>query len=100
MKKTVASIAVVAAFSTLALPAFAGPDWQVIHEAQKAHHQQHENAQKEASTTMHNMILPLDHGPRALSTPWVNKEEELAAKADKKTSMLASHLIDAHAARA
>ncbi len=50
--------------------AWAGPNWQVIHEAE-ARHAHH--------ATEH--VAPLDHGPRAITTPWVAKvEAEQSAK--------------------
>lgn len=101
MKKTVTSIAGILALSSFALPAVAGPNWLVIHDAQQAHQHQHTIVKKEAPSR-NDLILPLDHGPRALSTPWLNKEyeEEMAAKADKKTSYLASHSLFAKSAHA
>lgn len=56
----------------VALPAIAGPDWQIIHDAE--HQAASQEAQSGANQTV---VLPLDHGPRALSTPWLNKEERL-----------------------
>lgn len=44
--------------------ASAGPNWDVIHEAEArhAHHAQEH-------------VVPLDHGPRAITTPWLNSVE-------------------------
>lgn len=44
--------------------ATAGPNWHVIHEAEahRAHH-----AKEHAA--------PLDHGPRAITAPWLSKVE-------------------------
>jgi len=82
----------IAATVTLAgltsLPALAGPNWDVIHmaEAGRASHK-HEA----------KLVLPLDHGPRPLTTPWENAErlrrmQELSAQAQKeKSAVLASH---------
>lgn len=74
----------------VALPAVAGPDWQVIHDAenyQASHEQQASIAQEE--------VMPLDHGPRALTTPWMNQQERayIVAHQQKKdsSSKLAEH---------
>lgn len=70
------ALALSAAFS---MPAFAGPNWAAIHraEAQAAH--------EKADT-----VRPLDFGPRALTTPWVNKEQALAQE-DAQKKVAASH---------
>jgi len=44
--------------------AAAGPNWHVIHEAE-AHHAHHAKEH----------VVPLDHGPRAITTPWLSKVE-------------------------
>ncbi len=80
MKKHLAAIATL----IVAMPAFAGPNWQIIHSAEQHASQAPEN----------QIILPLDHGPRALSTPWVNKEMkvEMIAREQKAESVrVASH---------
>lgn len=60
-KNTLTAIAVLSfAFS---MPAVAGPNWDVIHRAEAiGQSHQHEKA----------LVLPLDYGPRAITTPWVN----------------------------
>lgn len=86
------SIALAGMFAvSLALPAAAGPDWTVIRagEAHRAAHPQEE-------------VVPLDHGPRALSTPWVNEEElqlQASAHAHKAAPIAASpaHQASKHA---
>lgn len=63
-----------------ALPAFAGPDWQAIEQARK-----HKQAQFAEACAAKRLVLPLDHGPRAQTTPYLNEqrrqrfEGELAA---------------------
>ena len=52
--------------ATLELPAFAGPNWDVIREAESRHLAHHAEEH----------VLPLDHGPRAITTPWLNKVHE------------------------
>ena len=77
----------------VALPAVAGPNWQVIHEGEHSHEQLANAPQAEE-------VLPLDHGPRALSTPWLNKEKRLSilAHEQKKNAALkfAAHHSPAH----
>lgn len=75
MKKISITLAGMLSIS-LALPAVAGPNWSIIHdaEAHKASHQQ-PAATKNVPTV--EEVVPLDHGPRALSTPYLNKEREM-----------------------
>ena len=79
-----------------ALPAFAGPDWHAIEQARKAHHaapaEQHTGDLYEASAPTaagpqkcampDPLVLPLDHGPRAQTTPYLNhqRKERYAAQ--------------------
>ncbi|HEU5297830.1 MAG TPA: hypothetical protein VFU71_23870 [Burkholderiaceae bacterium] len=52
------------------LPAFAGPDWQAIEHGRRG---------KQAELIAHpatvspTLVLPLDHGPRAQTTPYLNR---------------------------
>lgn len=52
--------------ASMEAPAFAGPNWDVIHEAETRHLAHHAEEH----------VLPLDHGPRAINTPWLNKMHE------------------------
>ena len=79
-----------------ALPAFAGPDFQAIEHARKAHREaqlaRHGATEAPASAVQkdqpsHALVLPLDHGPRAQTTPWLNKQRVLRAEAQAPTSM-------------
>lgn len=86
-----------------ALPAVAGPDWHAIEQARKAH----QAAQAERTGDLYGastptaagpqkcampdpLVLPLDHGPRAQTTPYLNHQrmERYAAQvqACKKAS--------------
>lgn len=56
--------------AAMSMPALAGPNWFVIHEAEAHHLKRHEAEH----------VLPLDYGPRAITTPWLNKVHEDAAK--------------------
>lgn len=81
MKKLVA----IAALSlVVAMPAFAGPNWDAIRSGEQHASQEPDN----------QIILPIDHGPRALSTPWINKQErlEMAAREQKaQSARVAAH---------
>jgi hypothetical protein len=64
-----------------ALPALAGPDFQVIEQGRKA--AQVAAAERRADTLAGKgspncppppLVLPLDHGPRALTTPGENRQ--------------------------
>lgn len=65
-----------------ALPVFAGPDWQAIEQARKAKRATQAARQGDAmpakgtdamSCPPDALVLPLDHGPRAQSTPYLNR---------------------------
>ncbi|RTL45527.1 MAG: hypothetical protein EKK53_06340 [Burkholderiales bacterium] len=76
-----------------ALPAFAGPDWQAIEQARKAK-QATQMARDgnpmpakgaEAMTCPPDaLVLPLDHGPRAQSTPYLNAKRKDRYEAEQK----------------
>ena len=64
------------------LPAVAGPDFNAIEQARKAKQSAHQAEQAKtrgepASTSSAcppgDLILPLDHGPRAQTTPYANR---------------------------
>ncbi len=64
------------------LPALAGPDWQAIERARQAKQAPQPEGRMEtiklAATGPQKcppaaLVLPLDHGPRAQSTPYLNK---------------------------
>lgn len=76
-----------------ALPAFAGPDWQAIEQARKAKQAtqmaRHGDAMPaKAVGTMKcppdALVLPLDHGPRAQSTPYLNEKRKARFEAEQK----------------
>lgn len=95
MKKTF--IILIGSFTlAAALPALAGPDWQLIEQARQA---RQASAPVEISRTVsasgasaapgdcpaERLVLPLDHGPRAQATPYQDQvrkqqhEEKLKA---------------------
>ncbi len=72
-----------------ALPAVAGPDWHAIEQARKAH----QAAQVERTGDLYEasaptaagprkcampdpLVLPLDHGPRGQTTPYLNHQRK------------------------
>jgi hypothetical protein len=74
-----------------ALPAMAGPDFQVIEKARKA--QQVAASERRADTLAGKgspncppppLVLPLDHGPRALTTPGENRWRKARYEAQLK----------------
>jgi hypothetical protein len=66
MKHLLVTLAGVSILGTI-LPAVAGPDFHLIEQARKAHVAQSVLAARQ-------LVLPLDHGPRAQTTPWLNKQ--------------------------
>lgn len=70
-----------------ALPAFAGPDWQAIEQARK--HKQAQVAQTDRlpapeACAAKRLVLPLDHGPRAQTTPYLNEQRKRRFEAELK----------------
>ena len=78
-------IALVGSWTLIAtLPAVAGPDWQLIEQARKA--KQSAPSEKTGGTVATSgtgaqrmcpaepLVLGLDHGPRATSTPQLNQQ--------------------------
>ena len=63
------------------LPAIAGPDFQVIEQGRRL-------AQAKVATEKgcesKRLVLPLDHGPRATSTPYLNQLRKERFEADMK----------------
>ena len=64
------------AISLLPLLAVAGPDWSVIQDARRM-------SSLHNKAILEKQAMPVDHGPRALSTTWLN-EEHAQEKQDKK----------------
>ncbi len=82
MKKSFTAFACLAA-AVAASPAVAGPNWDVIHQAEANALHKHEGTAAG---------MPLDHGPRALSTPWLNEERvESAVHSGKNGAQLSAH---------
>lgn len=85
MKKLLITLAGALAIGAV-FPANAGPDWQLIEQARKAKSaklqqeatQQKQNSAQTQATSANEapkrIVLPLDHGPRAQVTPWVNQQ--------------------------
>jgi hypothetical protein len=87
MKRLIAIVAGTVALGALA-PVFAGPDWQAIEQARKNHRTQVAQMEKltpdEKCATQH-LALPLDHGPRAASTPYLNEQRKANFATELKT---------------
>lgn len=75
------------------LPVLAGPDWQAIEQARKAKQAtlaaRHGDARPAAGTEgmrcpLDALALPLDHGPRAQSTPYLNEKRKARFEAEQK----------------
>ena len=68
----------------VALPARAGPDWQIIEQARKHKRAQWAALARDAAPATAEtigcppppLVLPLDHGPRAQSTPYLNQRRK------------------------
>ena len=57
-------------------PAIAGPDWFIVQEA----HRMLAQRAIENKGIVSKPVMPLDHGPRALTTPWLNQQMAAHAK--------------------
>lgn len=64
------------------LPAIAGPDLQLIEQSRKA---VEARAATEKGCESRRLVLPLDHGPRGTSTPYLNQLRRERFDADMKT---------------
>lgn len=76
-----------------ALPAFAGPDWQIIEKARKdkqaaaqtaPHVSSSGTAAAQGDCHVEPLVLPLDHGPRAQTTPYANEQRRQRHEAQLK----------------
>ncbi len=84
MKKLLITLIGIITFSAT-FPAVAGPDFQAIEQARKAASQT--VAASSASgkdCESQKLILPLDHGPRAQTTPYLNQQRKGRFEADMK----------------
>lgn len=71
----------------VALPALAGPDWQAIEQARKNHRTQVGRKEKltpDEQCAAKRLVLPLDHGPHAQSTPYLNEQRKASFEAELK----------------
>jgi len=69
------------------LPAFAGPDWQAIEQARmnkRAQVTQPEKLAPQEKCAAKRLVLPLDHGPRAQTTPYMNEKRKASFEAELK----------------
>jgi len=70
-----------------ALPALAGPDWHAIEQARRNHRAQVGRMEKltpAEQCAAKRLVLPLDHGPRAQSTPYLNEQRKTSFEAESK----------------
>jgi len=78
MKRLIAIVVGTVALGAMA-PVFAGPDWQAIEQARKNHRAQVAQMEKsipDEKCATQRLALPLDHGPRASSTPYLNEQRK------------------------
>ena len=86
MKKLLNSLIGAVALTAM-LPAFAGPDWQIIEQARNGKRVQVAQTEKTspaAKCAAKRLILPLDHGPRAQTTPYLNERRKAGFEAEQK----------------
>jgi hypothetical protein len=85
--KTILTILIGTISLGAALPALAGPDWQAIEQARKNHRAQVGRMEKltpDEKCAAKRLVLPLDHGPRAQSTPYLNEQRKASFEAELK----------------
>lgn len=63
------------------VPAIAGPDFQAIEQGRKAARLR---AETEKGCESRRLVLPVDHGPRATSTPYLNQLRQQRFEAEMK----------------
>lgn len=86
MNKLLATLVGAVSFGAM-LPALAGPDWQAIEQARKNKRLQVAQAEKltpEEQCAAKRLVLPLDHGPRAQTTPYLNAKRTASFEAEMK----------------
>lgn len=95
MKKLLAAL--LGAFTLVAtVPAVAGPDWQLIEKGRQAKQEEAAaaafsgkmsgsgtSAMGRGPCTAEPLVLPLDHGPRAQTTPAMNEKRRQAYEAQR-----------------
>jgi len=84
MKMPLTTILGAAALSAK-LPAFAGPDWPAIERAREHKRAQVARMEKltpEEKCAARRLVLPLDHGPRAQPTPYLNEKRGVRFEAE------------------
>ena len=85
MKKLLNTLMGAVALSAV-LPAFAGPDWQAIEQARnnkRVQVAQAERTNHDAKCAAKRLVLPLDHGPRAQTTPYPNEKRKPGFEAEQ-----------------
>lgn len=84
--KRLPTILICAVSLSATLPAFAGPDWKAIEQARKDHRAQVGRMEKLTpdEKCTERLVLPLNHGPRAQSTPYLNEKRKASFEAGLK----------------
>lgn len=85
--KRIVTILIVAISLGAALPALAGRDGQAIERMRqnhRAHVGQMEKLTPDEKCAAKRLVLPLDHGPRAQSTPYLNEKRKASFEAELK----------------
>jgi hypothetical protein len=83
MKKLLAFV-IGAIALTSTLPVFAGPDWQVIEQGRKNQQATQAEQARTGDKCAMRLVLPLDHGPHAQSTPYLNEQRKANFEAGQK----------------
>ena len=66
------------------LPAVAGPDFQTMHQIEQAQKARQAEAAMEKACESGRLVLLLDHGPHATSTPYLNQLRKERFEAEMK----------------
>lgn len=96
MKTMFRAITLMAAFGVV-VPAMAGPDFQAIEQARKAKQTARMAAAEGRGEAVRSaecpgrLVLPLDHGPRAVTTPYLNEKLKARFEAQQLACAQAAH---------
>lgn len=85
--KRIVTILIAAISLAAVLPALAGRDGQAIERMRQNHRAQVGQIEKltpDEKCAAKRLVLPLDHGPRAQSTPYLNEKRKASFEAELK----------------
>ncbi|OIQ76554.1 hypothetical protein GALL_417630 [mine drainage metagenome] len=68
----------------ITLPATAGPDFQTMYQIEQTQKARQAEAATEKACESGRLVLPLDHGPHATSTPYLNQLRKERFEAEMK----------------